>query len=91
MKNLIFSPNLLNKNATAKNLIPLPKIEAGPSGGWLVLANEPTTEATLLGESWPGKLRSANTDLFRAPSIPLQPPVIFLNKLFVGVSTRRGD
>lgn len=28
MKNLIFSPNLLNKNATAKNLIPLPKIEA---------------------------------------------------------------
>jgi len=36
-----------------------PKKEAGPTGARLDLAIKPTTDATLLGESWPGKLRFA--------------------------------
>jgi len=59
------------------------KKEAGPTGSWLELAIKPTTEATLLGESWPGKLRFANTRLFLARWLPLHVISIFLNNLFV--------
>lgn len=82
-------PSHLASEAYASQSLSRPKKEAGPSGGWRVLANEPTTEATLLGESWPGKLRSADTDLFLPRPFSLHLPAIFLNNLFVGSIARR--